>query len=165
MKRSVPLAAALAAAIAACAAGAAHAGWQKTAWGMSLDEVKAAYPGKTDNPRPGVKDAEGECFPGDHVGLKMDYAAAGRQWDATFCFDADGRLDEIGLDPKGEVNSFALENDLYARYGREAVRRSSGMTDVVTWFDGDTEITLLASGKDKATVSYRAKRGGAGSGL
>lgn len=147
---------ALALLLAAGPAGAAD-GWQRARWGMTEAEVAAAYP----QARP--EHTSGKCFPGDRSPFGMRWLAGGRDFRVTFCFAPDGRLSEVGLDAEGQ-STFALEADLYARYGQHVTRRNLDLVDIVTWIDGETVVTLLADGADKASVSYRARKA-AGQGL
>lgn len=109
----------------------AHADWQFTRWGMTVDEVTAAAPGKiVPFEHPGYTTAS------DVMKLATDYSANDIDFTAGFMFDrATGRLSRVHLEPKAMAACERVWFAMDAAYGPTTDRARSRTSVVAKWHD------------------------------
>jgi hypothetical protein len=129
-------------------------GWNRTRWGMSVDEVRKLFPG-IESSTPSTT--------GDSRYVLKNVSLNRAVFDISFVFGANG-LKVVNLDQKGkdvELNFRMLLQDLQEKYGRPASQNSIG---AIKWILPSTEITLLRmnnptdSSKNLLFLSYTPKQ-------
>lgn len=107
----------------------AHANWQYTKWGMTEAQVAAKVPGGT---RPSKAfDGNGEA---EQPRMEGGHIANGRQFTATFYFDARGGLSRVSLVPMELGECLRIIDDLLVAFGEPLVKkRGSWITHELQW--------------------------------
>jgi hypothetical protein len=78
------------------ASGTAQAGWQKTKWGMTPEQVEAIY-GKSLRPLSSDDQESAKHLSDTHVPCRMSYATEDFHFDVRFAFDPSDRLAAVYL--------------------------------------------------------------------
>jgi hypothetical protein len=145
----------------ALAATPAHADWQYTRWGMSVDEIKQAshgaagplVPDDARYVRPSESRFSDVRFP-FHALLAAPYTSGRFDFRALFYFDDAGKLSCVELHARGDGRAILAE--LEAKYGAPIKTYHDAISDIVTWQDETNRIMVTRIG-DLADVNYRPR--------
>lgn len=138
------------------AAGAAHADWQYTRWGMSEQEVLAASKDVSEQTKRPQDRGKNLWL------LAAPYSGGGYDFSAEFGFDKGSRkLTSVllTLEDKGGDRCYSLQTDLMAKYGAPETDEKSSMIQSSTWRDakGGNLVEWVKFGADAScSVSYDA---------
>jgi hypothetical protein len=121
-------------------------GWNGTRWGMSVNEVRAIFPG--------IQAGEPSAT-GNPRFVLSNFAVNGLTYKVSFVFDKSGLM-AVNLSQEGSravLSASMLLQDLQEKYGRPAAKNSLG---TIKWILPSTEISLLSIG-DMTILSYTPK--------
>ena len=151
--------------------------WREARWGMTKDEVVAAFPGeaqKVPQPVPFAQPQAGSALtPGSGEVVIPSYEADGATFRVLFAFPSKA-LDRIHLDAikPGAATCEDVEKALTSRHGEPAQRGKTGNSlkgDELTWKRPDQTIVLSCAGVASlgfltVTLDYLAPAAGAAAG-
>jgi hypothetical protein len=132
------------------ASGTAQAGWQKTKWGMTPEQVEAIY-GKSLRPLSSDDQESAKHLSDTHVPYRMSYAAEDFHFDVRFAFDPSDRLAAVYLFDT-PPSCAPLTKALLAKYGNPAVDRSNDVGADYTWLDRASSNTVHLQTTEAATT-------------
>jgi hypothetical protein len=121
--------------LALCFASTAHADWQYTKWGMTVDEVVAASGGKA---VPNTDNVFNMDDPNLATKLSTPYAVDTVEFAAHFLFDPQGKLGLVHLRPIDAQNCFRLKSELANKYGRPSNITDLGVVRNTYWRDTES---------------------------
>lgn len=128
----------------------AHADWQFTRWGMTVEEVAASAGGRTLRySAPQVKAKS--TFKGSSCRLYIpDYTIGELSFEAKFCFNAEEKLASIQLDTRPDA-FYALSRALASQFG-SPVQEERGSMPSITYRDDDKGNTIRLLGLLSAVI-------------
>lgn len=135
--------------------------WGKTTFGMSMEEVRNAYPEAKEDPSPESLKSGAKSL------LTMSgIEIAGRDYTADFYFDQSSQLQQVMLMPtvkltaaEGKAAIDMLKEGLNSKYGQPSSTTGSpgGLASIQswTWMSGKSNITLtyIQIGRNEPTVT------------
>lgn len=140
---------------------AAHADWQYTNWGMTVDQVVAAAGSQVT----ATSGTPGDVIEGLAVGAKGTYMIGTEAFPATFYFQHGG-LARVKLAGESDSVCWALEKKLGDQYGSPFSRVDAAFMQQVTWKDAGHENRVeFTSFGDSCSLYYVPITSDTGSGL
>lgn len=146
----------LASFVAVCGTTNAHAGWEKTRWGMSPNEVLSVVP----DAKPYKPDAK-EIYT-DHGAdyaplVKANYRLGGIETSVSLLFDNKNQLAFVLINPAATSDCKALKKQVVSAHGAGKTL-GGGTFEITDWSDGDDQIKLTAtSSAGLCNLSWRPK--------
>lgn len=145
-------------AIALAFAGPAHADWEYTKWGMTVDQAIKASGGKA-KAYSAAESASKSTFIGQKCLAGYNgHVVAGHSFEVRFCFDQAQKLTSVSLYAPRE-DFYSIDRDLRSAFG-SPVMDSGGSIPSVIWNDtakgNSLKLTLVSS----AILEYTPKRVG-----
>jgi hypothetical protein len=144
----------------------AHADWQYTNWGMTLEEVLAASSGVA--VRLSEAETAAKAAPGSTRAalLKAPYASGKFQFTAYFRFDQrTGELASVELDLRQAELSSELLGALRQKYGEPRSEQRSQITNIVVWNADEDQISYVWLLTPMTRIDYQPLRSQDNAGL
>lgn len=140
---------AIASALLALTSSIAHADWQYTRWGMTVEQVATASNGAMRPCTPNVCD--GPSSAENKARLFGHYSSGQFEFTAFSLFDGNGRLARIYLRLEDPTKRWLLQDALSAKYGSHA-SKSIGFMTINYWQPADDRIEMRAIGDGEAAL-------------
>lgn len=126
----------------------ASAGWQKTQWGMTVDDVARLYP---DAVPVSEKEQRTRTIRSHTPLLKREYDTGTFAFRLEFAFNDAGRLSQVVLELADNSRRLALLKALLDRYGDPVTRTPSQLK----WVDGENENLVILLLYATAQILYQ----------
>jgi hypothetical protein len=141
-----------------CTVGAAHADWQYTRWGMTVDQAIAASQGKLKACNPQA--CNGQKNESTLALAYGSYRVGEFSFTSFLMFDkADKKLAHVSLTLVNGEKALQLGSALRGRYGEPASRNSTTTPgfSITVWREKTDEVLFTLIGNDYANVTYRPR--------
>ena len=129
----------------------AAADWQYTQWGMTPDQVKTASNGVARDNADRELDATGVT-----AALVAPYQGVSLPFTAVFLFDPDHKLQDVTLNPVGQIACPVIVDALAANYGQPEDKVDMVRAKTIRWDDlnNDNLVVYLDLGQGNCTIQY-----------